>query len=941
MPDEHVQLIEQFRWDGPLTVPQSLLIGGAVVGLLVWIWWRTPRRAPQRWLPVLWFLRLVALAVLLWMLLGPTQVSVRRHLTPKTVAVVTDISGSMQTVDAGNPAEDVRWGLAAETEIESVALQSCDKAIVSSRSAVRQIDLVLKLISQQADGKRIQTEVSALEVPLARVGEHLERLYQTSLSSSQGISSVILQVRAQFQGPILEAVSAWISRAKADDSNWTLADVAQLENLRDVLKTSAARLERWSYPLAEQVVEQRAPAIQKMLATTSSRTREERVADVLTKAENAWVRELSETVRVRWLDFGREATRRTGISAVDNPNQRSNAYSSGGSGEEVEDSFTNLSAALDEVQRLSDEETLVAAVVISDGRHNDPEAKFPIDAARNIDGLPVHVLPLGQNKMPRDVILHHVKSPAAVVEDDQLAIDALISTYDCADETCVIELKEAGEVVAREVVTVDNSRSDHRVRLVSKPTGIGTHEYELVVHSLADEVSEENNSSQLKVDVIDATLRVLLADGLPRWEFRYLVNLFERDERVEYDQLLFHPERKGTGFRAGQATFPESVDEWMRYRVVILGDVSPKEFSEQSQRSLREYVAERGGTLFLIAGPGGMPDAFTGMPLAELLPVESAGTSDRRTGYLLDLSAEGRMADALQLADEPQLNVSLWRTMTQKLPVYSLSEYSRPKPTSRTLIHAIASNVAREDSDARSFLCWQTVGRGRVVYLAAPVSYQLRLQHGDRYHHRFWGQMIRWAVARDLAQGSKTVRLSTDKQRIAQGEEVQVVVQLSFTDGEPMRDAKVRVAARREDEELALLNLNPDEKIPGRYLGRMQVTEPGNVAFEVGGDDVERLLSTEGFHDKVTTNISVDPALSTEMTDTRSDRALLSQVAELTGGQVLQPTALEEVFRAMDLSPIVREESLSQPLWNRWIYLFVILGCLSLEWSVRKLTGLP
>ena len=123
--------------------------------------------------------------------------------------------------------------------------------------------------------------------------------------------------------------------------------------------------------------------------------------------------------------------------------------------------------------------------------------------------------------------------------------------------------------------------------------------------------------------------------------------------------------------------------------------------------------------------------------------------------------------------------------MTRQLPIYSLSQFCAPKPTARTLINArIADRPPARTNKA--FLCWQTVGRGRIVYLAAPAVYQLRMKFGDRYHYRFWGQLIRWAVARDLSQGSKTVKLATDRSRAFVGENVQVIANLSDAGGRPV-----------------------------------------------------------------------------------------------------------------------------------------------------------
>ena len=58
--------------------------------------------------------------------------------------------------------------------------------------------------------------------------------------------------------------------------------------------------------------------------------------------------------------------------------------------------------------------------------------------------------------------------------------------------------------------------------------------------------------------------------------------------------------------------------------------------------------------------------------------------------------------------------------MTRQLPIYSLSQFCTRKPARFTLINAVSQTGTGKDEKA--FLCWQMVGRGRIVYLAALPS---------------------------------------------------------------------------------------------------------------------------------------------------------------------------------------------------------------------------
>jgi hypothetical protein len=79
---------------------------------------------------------------------------------------------------------------------------------------------------------------------------------------------------------------------------------------------------------------------------------------------------------------------------------------------------------------------------------------------------------------------------------------------------------------------------------------------------------------------------------------------------------------------------------------------------------------------------------------------------------------------------------------------------------------------------------------------------------------------------------------------------------------------------------------------------------------------------------------------SIEMMNTECNRPLLEQIAQITGGQIIPPTAIGEVLQLVSFTPEVNTTIERSPLWNRWSNLLLVLGCLFTEWMVRKGKGL-
>src|SRR5687767_11390957 len=114
MPPTTTDNLEHLALDGPIALPIAVVVA---IGLLVLFGWALRRErgvVGKRSAVVFWLLRAAALGIVLWMLLAPTTVRVRRSTIRQSVAVVTDVSRSMDTVDPLGTSDEMRWALAAK-----------------------------------------------------------------------------------------------------------------------------------------------------------------------------------------------------------------------------------------------------------------------------------------------------------------------------------------------------------------------------------------------------------------------------------------------------------------------------------------------------------------------------------------------------------------------------------------------------------------------------------------------------------------------------------------------------------------------------------------------------------------------------------------------------------------------------------------------------------
>jgi len=609
----------------------------------------------------------------------------------------------------------------------------------------------------------------------------------------------------------------------------------------------------------------------------------------------------------------------------------------------------NLSAVFEQLAGDQSVAALRLAVVFTDGRHNDPDAAPPQQIASHLAGLPVYVVPIGSASPVRDIRLHRVEAPSAVRENDSAIIDLIVTGLNCDGQMADVVLRHDGQEIDRKTVEFAGSRGDRRAQFFVPTHELGWQEYLVEVEPIDDEANTANNYQLVSFEVVRNQTRVLLADAGARWEYQYLNQLFRRDDQVQFDELLFLPSLQGSGFLAEHGGLPDNVDDWSRYDVVILGDLGTEQLFLPCQRSLAEYVRKRGGDLIVVAGKFAMPASFVGQPLLDLLPVEQSLSVFPGQPYLIRMAADGNFHSALLIENTLEESRQVWRRVYERQPVYDLSEYSKPKPTARTLLEAVRKDVVDADTvDAASvagdgtvhaFLCWHQVGAGRVAYLAAPATYRLRWRRGDRIHHHFWGQLLRWITASSSGGGEDLVRIQTDRMRYILGEPVDVTVWLKNPSGRPLGGETLRAEARARNDDVFTADLAPDADSPGRYFGTLVGLAAGSYDIGVSGPILDDLLPP-GAQEQIDWTVTVHAPENVELLNTQSNRALLEQLATVTGGQVVPPTALGEVLQLFAFAPEVTERIERKPLWNRWLSLFIVLGCVFFEWIVRKRKGL-
>src|SRR5262249_53573332 len=128
----------------------------------------------------------------------------------------------------------------------------------------------------------------------------------------------------------------------------------------------------------------------------------------------------------------------------------------------------------------------------------------------------------------------------------------------------------------------------------------------------------------------------------------------------------------------------------------------------------------------------------------------------------------------------------------------------------------------------------QNYGFGRVVYVGLDSTWRWRLKTGDTYHHRLWGQIIRWAASdKPLVTGNEYVRFGTREPLYRSGQEIEVVVRLSdlarALGPDALAGARLyRLKKGAPDENAGLVPLTRREHRPRELEAKLRDLAPGD-----------------------------------------------------------------------------------------------------------------
>ena len=661
-------------------------------------------------------------------------------------------------------------------------------------------------------------------------------------------------------------------------------------------------------PADEEVTAQSLSAVRKEIGSVR---RFDLVRAALTHPQVKWLDKLNEQYQVRFFSFDSQLKAEGG---ADEPTAWLEDRQADGETSEV-------GSAIEEAVARYAGQPIAGMVVLSDFAWAD--GRDPVQAARNLkrQGIPIFPVAIGL-PAPPDVHLRRVIVPEVVFKGDRVPIRIQIESHGFKGQTVDLVLKIDGLRASSQPVELTGGMQFEEMMFIPQRES-GSVKLDLNITPLTGETTEKNNVASHTVQIIDQKIKVLYIEGMPRWEYRYLRWVLLRDTRLDVKFLMTQgdPTLAATSSRH-LARFPQVAKDAFQFDLIILGDVPASYFNAAQMELIEDLVKTRGGSLLMVAGPMAAPSTYGETRIADILPVKLGNGQWESVRGSPVVTAAGRESSVTALSPSREMNDRIWSRVR---PLY-LPRLDGAKPGATVLL-----STPKESEQIRDYplVAWHRYGTGKSMFVATEDLWRMRLEVGDRYHARFWGQAIQFLTLSRLLGKNKQITLETDRRTYSAGEQISIFANVLTQSFEPVIQPFYTVVLDRRDtaDSATEIELSPVPDSPGLYSGVHLASQDGGYRLKTKPQDAE--VSNQ-----------VDFQINTillEDRETAMQADVVRQIAEQSGGKRLGLMELaslsEELGEQEPLSKVVHRKI---DLWDTPIVYLLLVLFAGTEWYMRR-----
>ncbi len=554
---------------------------------------------------------------------------------------------------------------------------------------------------------------------------------------------------------------------------------------------------------------------------------------------------------------------------------------------------TDISAALKQLNEQYVNQNIGAIVLATDGLYN--QGSDPQYEARNFKTT-IYTIALGDTTPKRDLLIANVNYNKTAFLGNDFEIEVLAEAYQSKGETMRLSVTEDGKQVAAQNTPVSSDAFQKLVPLKLNADRKGIRKFNINIAPVTNELSTQNNSETIYVDVLDAKQKILLVYNGPHPDVSVIKQGIESNRNFEV-------------------------------KTILLSDLSTLKTSDYSLVILYQLTPGNSGLLQSLAK--------TKIPVWYMLGGQS------------DLQDFNNQQKAIKISSGRAEMQEVFAQPVPEFSAFTLTDSTRQKIS--TFPPLMAPFGSYTSAPANQVLFKQKIGNVLTTYPLLSFSDEAGRRIGILTGEGLW----RWQLAEYKANGNHhaveellsqsvqylTANANRQQFRVYPAKNV-------FDEGE-----NVILNAELYNDALELIN-TPDVKInlksaEGKNYSFLFTRSGQSYQLDAGalpvGEYTYSAATKVGPRAFTANGQLTVKALNLETRQSAANHQLLNNIAKQSGGQMLLPSQinqLTDLIRKNDniKTVVYQDKHYSDMIDVKWIFA-LILVLLSTEWFVRKREG--
>lgn len=558
---------------------------------------------------------------------------------------------------------------------------------------------------------------------------------------------------------------------------------------------------------------------------------------------------------------------------------------------------------------LYKDRNIASVTVISDGVIT--EGSTPTYQAEKL-GRPVLTIALGDSSRKKDVAVRNVLFNEYIYAETPTTISATIINDGFNAQFVTASLFEGNNLIEQQQIALDES-GVNSVNFNYLPKESGEKKLTVRISRLENETTIANNVYPFFLNVLDNQIKILIIAGSPSPDLTFIKNALQQEKNIRVNTLT---QAAGSSFL--ELNPNQKIDS---ADVIFLLSFPTRETSQEIFNRIKDKILNKNIPFFLMLN--NEVDLNKLSQISDVLPVV---IQSFRGEYLIaqpDLNSDEKNNTLIS----SNINPNEWNNLP---PIAYSPGKITPKAESKVLCYIkVEANKLKQP-----LIISRNLASKRSVTLIGKDFWKWKLQTASRNIRLYDNLLINIARWLSVTDEQKQFRARTLRKFYSAGDDIEFVAELYDEALNPLNDAQVDIKIKSSTEEF---NLTLNSIGTGLYEGKIKLIKPDDYSFSA-----EAKLDGK-IYKKDSGRFNVGD-IDVELIETKMNYELLSNLAYRTAGKIFMPEEINDFISELkNHTNKVSDQKIVESqfkLWsNEWMLVIVVI-LFSLEWFIRKQSGM-